>query len=149
MLKVTAISSHELAKLLIDAGLIPQGSANVIIELKVGDAVRIHVQTFPDERLLTVMAAFCESAKISKEVVTTEQSACLATAGARDTAPATPLNSLDEEAGKCCAKHLRSMVHPEAEERMECPTCGLSFAREQVGPVYHWRITPVVLIRKR
>ena len=86
---------------------------------------------------------------ISKEVVPTDTVTRLATAGASDTAPATPLNSLDEDAGKCCAKHLRSRVHPEAEERMDCPTCGLSFRREQVGPVFHWRITPVFLIRKR
>lgn len=65
-LKVTAIPSRVLYQALRDAELVPENCGNIIIEIPVGGAVKIHCSTFPDERIVEVIAAFASAARIEE-----------------------------------------------------------------------------------
>ena len=60
-------SAYNLGAMLEEAGIIPPMCGDVIIEIPVGGAVRIHTAIFADDRLTKVLAAFCESAKVVEE----------------------------------------------------------------------------------
>ena len=55
-----------------------------------------------------------------------------------------PLNVLDEDAGKCCHRSMATIGN--ADVTWTCPTCGLLFRPEMIGPVRHWSIVPFVAI---
>lgn len=55
-----------------------------------------------------------------------------------------PLNSIDEDAGKCCRKALSAMGDRLAP--WDCPECGLRYEAQMVGTVRHWHIVPQVVI---
>jgi hypothetical protein len=57
-----------------------------------------------------------------------------------------PLNTLDEDAGKCCAKTMKTFPPGDDIVAFTCVQCGLEFRPEMVGPVRHWRIVPQVVI---
>ena len=59
-----AVASGDLYLILRDAGLVPGNCGDVIIEMRAGDAVRIHCQSFPDERIVPVLRAFVHAAKV-------------------------------------------------------------------------------------
>ena len=56
-----------------------------------------------------------------------------------------PLNSIDENAGRCCGRALDKFGAVRTEP-WDCPQCGLSFVADMVGTVRHWRIVPHVVI---
>jgi len=55
------------------------------------------------------------------------------------------LATLDEDAGRCCTRHLRGN-QSQLTGPWDCPDCGLSFEPVMVGPVKHFRIKPFVKV---
>jgi hypothetical protein len=51
-----------------------------------------------------------------------------------------PLNTIDENAGKCCRKLFLSQDRNGEDRSFSCADCGTEFRPEMVGPVRHWRI---------
>lgn len=60
-----------------------------------------------------------------------------------------PLNVLDEDAGKCCARAMRNLGEPPRIQQWACPECGLEFISQEVGPTRYWRIKPMVVIHRK
>ena len=58
------ITGMDLGKLLLEAGLIPPNSGDVIIECPVGGPVILHCIALGDERMLAVFSAAVKGAKI-------------------------------------------------------------------------------------
>lgn len=56
-----------------------------------------------------------------------------------------PLNTIDEDAGKCCQKTMKNRTDLQTALLFACD-CGLQFVPEMVGPVRHWRIKPFVKV---
>jgi hypothetical protein len=59
-----------------------------------------------------------------------------------------PLNVLDEDAGKCCAKAFR-ILQAKDSDQFVCADCGADFLPEMRGPIRYWRIVPQVVIVRR
>jgi hypothetical protein len=62
--KVSVVRSSDLYNILRDAELVPENCGDVIIEMRVGEAVKIHCQSYPDERILPALQAFVKAAKV-------------------------------------------------------------------------------------
>lgn len=80
-----------------------------------------------------------------KEGEKTQETKITAAEGAQQKAP---LDSLDEDAGKCCRKAMSKNVPPLQTEMFLCPDCGLQFRANMIGPVRHWSIVPLVVIHR-
>ena len=62
--QTTVVLSSDLWKILHDAGLAPDQCTDIIIEARVGQAVKIHYAAFPGDSLPKVIAAFAQQAKV-------------------------------------------------------------------------------------
>ena len=58
------------------------------------------------------------------------------------------LNTLDEDAGRCCQKAL-DKINAQVMAGFQCDSCGLSFVSEMVGSVRHWRIKPFYAVLRK
>lgn len=57
------------------------------------------------------------------------------------------LQTMDEDAGKCCRRGLGDLFrHSIIAEKFVCPACGLEYRPESVGDVRHWRIVPATVV---
>ena len=57
------------------------------------------------------------------------------------------LQTMDEDAGKCCRRGLGEIFrHSIIADKFICPACGLEYRPESVGDVRHWRIVPATVV---
>ena len=64
--EIKAVPSRDLYEILRTAGLVPANCGDVIIEMRVDQPVKIHTQSFPDERICDAMEAFVKAAKVQE-----------------------------------------------------------------------------------